>query len=1319
MTQLSSNPIADILRQRVADRVARRSRVGEMVAATRANAVPSQVEQRTSPRLSLEELEALSESELGQRLQPKGPEDTRSGFVRFFDLLDLPRNLVANLAMRPFIDPDKIQSARKGALGLPQVTFSQALDQMGFEPGFIRGAIGFVGDVAMDPLTYLSGGAAAGAKIGLKAGSVGVRKGTAKVLNKTLANLAKGETFNAAKLSKRLGGLEETIARVARPEVIAAARRSGKTPTQIQRMLQDAILGRTRTPGGIGKNAGRTVITLEPEQIAGRIARGESFTAEQLAANPILGTVLDKAENLTDPADITKMVLGNIEQPVTLRIPNAPPLATPSFQAGTLARGIGTSEGIQSFLKREGRTAGLELRVPFTDSGIKLFERDARMKALQRLDDASQFAREIGDVGTGFPESTMHRVSQAIRGAAAPAETPEYRIQLANAIAGIDRGFQKFFGTGNRSSDLARQTRVSENSLRAMEATSHSMRIHLEKSLDDLIKNADPEAAQLIRDTAIAKLEIGLATAKDPNGSAVYAGLGGIDFSNVTQANASATAKQIREAKLRLAEAGEEFAWDEIFDTVADSMDEGLWFEPKVNDFVGEMKSTYSAIDESARKAGNYQVGLEHFFARSTTEEAARAIRQQGLHKVEQYGSSQEARILAEQGFEKHRTTNRYMWRDPESGELKNFYAFQLTDPSIKKQVDLAIEEGLVSPLGYQTSVYHANKLADEGTFAALLGGDWKGRMFDTNPASAVASNYRQVQRARIGSDFATYTHKFARGISDKNIQKFVSSSSPVIESVKGTPAYRVLTNGLRDESGQIIAEQGDLIRKVNIKANNPLFKNLGDEIHHYFDDRIATKIEDFASYFDDPGQIANFLSMTDGIVGQLRAVTLAHPSWLLTNIGSNTMSAAMMGASARHLPLFKSASGIYGKYQRFIKEGGQGINEFLDETIQIGERTFTNREILKVAESTGVLEQGRILRHIENTLGSSTRLLREKAEAEIPRLAQDVSLGRVTGPVKKAANIYTKGMAKWFLFNHNIEQRQRLWAMMTRLEKGDDLQQAATETIRHMFDYGDFTRFENDFARKLFYFYPWVRNNTPFMLTKAFEDPKWVAAFPKLKTALEDTIAEEDRIPEAMRPTWFKNQLGTQIGKRSGLLLPMLTQFQDVAEVGQALTGKREDIKEFLHYITSQLNPLYQLPFELASGREFFTGREIGDPDLGQQSVGEFLGSQLRPFREGTKLTDLLQSGRASEIPGRLIIGGRIQSFDAEKAARSNIFALSEDARKVRNEVNKSIRDGDRQRAIRLTIKLESLWRQILEIDPESDRVPNAVKDRLLAPRE
>lgn len=131
----------------------RQEATDSLVHANRKRTPPGVVNQREKPRYSVAELNNLDMDQVRQRFAQTKFDD-RSSFVQVMDVLDLPRNTLAGL-IAPSIRRRKEAEGETGTFGQGKVYAADILKDLGVQNRVVRGIAGFVGDVALDPLTYI------------------------------------------------------------------------------------------------------------------------------------------------------------------------------------------------------------------------------------------------------------------------------------------------------------------------------------------------------------------------------------------------------------------------------------------------------------------------------------------------------------------------------------------------------------------------------------------------------------------------------------------------------------------------------------------------------------------------------------------------------------------------------------------------------------------------------------------------------------------------------------------------------------------------------------------------------------------------------------------------------------------------------------------------------------------------------------------------------------------------------------------------------------------------------------------------------------
>lgn len=116
----------------------------------------------------------------------------KTGFLGdLFDVLSRGQYASANIAKSLVDDKEDsfgevVQSGLRGLKGEDRTSYSDVLAETGMEPGWKRSALGFAGDVLLDPTTYLTLGYGAAARAGGKAGAKGLGKLISKATGKQI-----------------------------------------------------------------------------------------------------------------------------------------------------------------------------------------------------------------------------------------------------------------------------------------------------------------------------------------------------------------------------------------------------------------------------------------------------------------------------------------------------------------------------------------------------------------------------------------------------------------------------------------------------------------------------------------------------------------------------------------------------------------------------------------------------------------------------------------------------------------------------------------------------------------------------------------------------------------------------------------------------------------------------------------------------------------------------------------------------------------------------------------------------------------------------
>jgi hypothetical protein len=214
---------------------------------------------------------------------------------------------------------------------------------------------------------------------------------------------------------------------------------------------------------------------------------------------------------------------------------------------------------------------------------------------------------------------------------------------------------------------------------------------------------------------------------------------------------------------------------------------------------------------------------------------------------------------------------------------------------------------------------------------------------------------------------------------------------------------------------------------------------------------------------------------------------------------------------------------------------------------------------------------------------------------------------------------------------------------------------EAAKQVLAAHFDYtpAAYTPFERAVMRRLVPFYSFSRNNIPLQLSQMIQSPGGMGA--TLARVSGDLRQQGGFLPE-----YLGQGLAVPLGEEdpSTGLRRYLTRLDLPPE--QALDfvkGGPDWLAQSLMGAAGQLNPLVKGPLEYATGKQFFTGRDIGDlySMTGNQLLDTAIANSplsraATTLRTLTDPAKLASPAAASAIPLNLLTGLRVSDIDMER---------------------------------------------------------------------
>lgn len=197
----------------------------------------------------------------------------------------------------------------------------------------------------------------------------------------------------------------------------------------------------------------------------------------------------------------------------------------------------------------------------------------------------------------------------------------------------------------------------------------------------------------------------------------------------------------------------------------------------------------------------------------------------------------------------------------------------------------------------------------------------------------------------------------------------------------------------------------------------------------------------------------------------------------------------------------------------------------------------------------------------------------------EMANLMRHTGSKRALVKNKRFLGLYTKITAD---INRNRENWGRLTHYMYRREaQGMSITEAAKHVRAAHFDYEELTPFERKVMKSIAPFYTWTRKNIPFQIKALLGSPGRYSAFPKFALESQNAAGGQDGIvPDYMTSGM---QFRIPFGK-DNYISPMIG-VTDLAKL---------DPHQARETFSSLVTPAVSVPFELATGKNLFTGQDI-----------------------------------------------------------------------------------------------------------------------------
>ncbi len=1261
-------------------------------------------ERRKNPRISLDELsqkgvKALKERGVGKAILQGG----LSAAKKFFNLLDVPRNTIANI-IGNIVGVDRSRLAQ--GTFQKKVFVSDILKKLGVKKGAVRTIAGFAGDIAIDPLTFLTAGAVTGTRLVkdlpkiLKPASRLIRAASqtgrfSDDLARAIANPARIKKIERGfqALVKRVGprSAAKRIDRFVRSKLVKNARRGDKGALEFFQKFGQQGRSLLRVPftakgfpilkgGAKGRKFRQVVEGLEGGRKFGEIAAVKRGAKQAALGAGLLGAKaevvgLGAAEKLvaaTKKVSATQSARGQALAAIGAGGGTREVLRTGAVRAAEKKLQI-AQKGLAQLRKQGAKPVikGLQAKFEVTPGGLKALQRATGLPAppksirsAARL--VAQRKKELAAAKKGVPRiRTLTPAQQAV-------ETP---VRLAKTeLAGvreIPKRVRRITEAAGVQSEIAARRANALSRLRTAPDAPGIVKERLAQFAGPpTIRNAEGFIPKL---RAIKRGLFG--PGPTPLNQQLLAvkqrgGPGSIAKGNVIARTfqkeslepvvarlaqeTGRSADDVRQTIAFFAEAGpggagigRYYAGVDFSDPIIDFIrkNQQIVDDPGVKNLLGEVFER-AQTSRGLRLGAGEQLGkLEPFKARLTTKEARQQF----------------SKAAGQEGF-RIPAIERAHWRIfelPDGATEKILSSGRNAKAKLARMKEIGakeVDKKLISELQWN----EWGKLAP-GDRPAALGPDFPGTkkftgdMFRPDLAESVGTEVVRTERTLAAADMGKLVEQFGVKVTDAqrlaDPQRFANLAFVRAKPSPGSP-FKLL-------------ERTGLFEKM-------------------YPTEVANLIEDMVKVWGKSGDVNALLKATDTTLGFWKSAQLFHPAYVIRNIFQNFFGGLMAGANPIAVAKRWADPNVRLLRKALVL---QNPNILRGVTIPVQGRNVQANFLYNALRRFRGVGGGRVFQQIPGTFAGRT----------------GVQQLRATGG-RGLQGLY-QSIFKW---NAAVEDGQRIGTFLHFMDKGMDTETAFLQTLRAMPDLADLTHWEKTIGKRIFPWYAWMRRNGGLQLFHHLPNkPAFAASMSRLQNFAEG-FRQKDSVPDELRPMWMQEQGGLQItgGPEGGtaLLTSTTFPFEDIAALGAPLVGEPE---EGLKDVVSKLRPGLRFPFEAATGRSLFKGtpltplREAGLGAIPRALAGrsgtalDVLGA-LRPIREVGRVAGMPTLGRKI---GRGILGGALQPLDAQRGLEARFFELNGEQRKLRSQINRALQVGDQALADNLTDQWVGVLRRMFEL--------------------
>lgn len=436
---------------------------------------------------------------------------------------------------------------------------------------------------------------------------------------------------------------------------------------------------------------------------------------------------------------------------------------------------------------------------------------------------------------------------------------------------------------------------------------------------------------------------------------------------------------------------------------------------------------------------------------------------------------------------------------------------------------------------------------------------------------------------------FADNMQYIAKVLREKN-KKFFDTDMKKLIAVRSARSARAIQDSVfHDAVEKFGVESRDTLTdlasgmkgdKANWRKPKVTIPGLMDK---YFHPDIAEAIEKMYNYTTDDRAVKKLFNFMKEFQSFWKSTALSfYPSTVFRNMIGNIANSLLAVKNPGKLLLsFKDALlAIKNKDYEILTSAGKRIN-LQDVYKEASDRGILGTTFKKMDIDEGIPDNetvgGGVVSGITKGLGTAAKAIGQFPTAK--------------------ANDVAEGMSKLALF-------------IEKVKEGYSFDEAANQTYKVLFDYGDLTDVDRS-IKNVVPFWTWVRKNFPLQLANLLSEPS--KALIKTEHWMNQSRPSDENVDERFMSEWMQKAVKVRAGKDDKgqpryIILEGLLPIFDLARIARVYTGGAGAL---IDDTIKDMSPLVKTPIELATNRSFAFKKDI---QKSKYETAQFLGYEISP---------------------------------------------------------------------------------------------------------